>query len=107
VGRFLVLVDGPWAPQIVRELLDGPRRFNELRAALPGISAHTLTSRLRRFETHGMATRTAHDEVPPRVVYELTPLGRQLRPVLEAMDAWGTGLGQESSSTDGLQRSSR
>jgi DNA-binding HxlR family transcriptional regulator len=107
VGRFLVLVDGPWAPQIVRELLDGPRRFNELRAALPGISTHTLTSRLRRFETHGMATRTAYAEVPPRVVYELTPLGRQLRPVLEAMGAWGTGLEPESPTADDPQPSPR
>lgn len=88
VARFLILFDGPWATLIVRELLPGPKRFGELRDALPGISAHTLTHRLRRFETHGIVTRTAYAEIPPRVVYELTPLGQELREVLHAMNAW-------------------
>ncbi|UCR90023.1 winged helix-turn-helix transcriptional regulator [Mycetocola spongiae] len=90
VARFLLLLDGPWATLIVRELLHGPHRFTELREALPGISAHTLTSRLRRFETHGLVTRTAFAETPPRVIYELTPLGHRLRPVLDQMNLWGT-----------------
>jgi DNA-binding HxlR family transcriptional regulator len=90
VARFLGLIDGPWATLIVRELLGGPLRFTELRAALPGISAHTLSDRLRRFEEHGLVTRTAYAEIPPRVVYELTDVGRGLRPVLEAMNAWAS-----------------
>ena len=89
VARFLLLFDGPWATLIVRELLHGPRRFGELRASLPGISAHTLTSRLRMFESRGIVTRRAYPEVPPRVVYELTDLGKGLRPVLDAMNEWG------------------
>ncbi len=89
VARFLILFEGPWASQIVRELLHGSHRFTELRAALPGISAHTLTHRLRQFERHGIVTRTAYAEMPPRVVYELTELGLRLRPVLEAMNEWG------------------
>ncbi|ACT06038.1 transcriptional regulator, HxlR family [Dickeya chrysanthemi Ech1591] len=89
VARFLVLLDGPWATLIIRELLPGPRRFTELRDALPGISAHTLTHRLKRFERHGLVTRTAYAETPPRVVYALTPLGERLRDVLEAMRTWG------------------
>lgn len=88
VARFLVLLDGPWATLIVRELLPGPLRFTELRAALGGISAHTLTNRLRRFVEFGIVERTAYAEVPPRVVYELTPLGRELDVVLEAMGSW-------------------
>ncbi|MFH8614710.1 winged helix-turn-helix transcriptional regulator [Streptomyces sp. NPDC017979] len=92
VARFLTLLDGPWATLIVRELLRGPQRFSELRDALPGISPHTLTSRLRRFEAHGIVTRTVHAEIPPRVVYELTPLGRELRTVLDAMAAWATAI---------------
>lgn len=88
VTRFLSLLDGPWATLIVRELLSGPRRFGELLAALGGISAHTLTNRLRKFETHGLLTRTVYPEIPPRVVYELTPLGQGLRPVLDAMNSW-------------------
>lgn len=89
VARFLLLLGGPWATLIIRELLQGPRRFGELREALPGISAHTLTSRLRLFEARGLLTRRAYAEVPPRVVYELTDLGRTLEPVLEAMNDWG------------------
>lgn len=93
VARFLILLDGPWATLIVRELLHGPLRFTELRKALPGISAHTLTHRLRQFESNGLLTRSAFAETPPRVVYELTPLGQSLRSVLEAMQGWGDSLG--------------
>ncbi|WP_426733380.1 winged helix-turn-helix transcriptional regulator [Glutamicibacter sp. 2E12] len=92
MARFLSLLDGPWATLIVRELLKGPHRFNELAEVLPRISAHTLTSRLRTFEKHGMVTRTAYPEIPPRVVYELTPAGQDLRPVLEAMNSWAMTL---------------
>ncbi|MEV6237461.1 helix-turn-helix domain-containing protein [Lentzea sp. NPDC051838] len=92
VARFLILLDGPWATLIVRELLRGPMRFTELRDALPGISAHTLTHRLRRFERHGIVTRTVYAEIPPRVVYELTPLGSSLRHVLDAMNDWALSV---------------
>lgn len=95
VARFLVLLDGPWATLIVRELLPGPRRFTELREALSGISAHTLTHRLKRFERHGLVTRTAFAETPPRVVYALTPLGEGLREVLESMRKWGDSVPDE------------
>lgn len=95
VERFLLLLDGPWATLIVRELLHGPRRFTELRQVLSGISAHTLTHRLRRFEEHGLVTRTAFAETPPRVVYELTPLGLSLKDVLYAMQDWGDGIPDE------------
>ncbi|MDO1516026.1 MULTISPECIES: helix-turn-helix domain-containing protein [unclassified Neisseria] len=89
VDRFLMLLDGPWATLIVRELLEGPLRFNDLREALPGISAHTLSHRLKQFERYGIVTRTVFAETPPRVVYALTPLGEALRDVLAAMRRWG------------------
>ncbi|WP_231873279.1 MULTISPECIES: helix-turn-helix domain-containing protein [Kitasatospora] len=92
VARFLVLLEGPWATLIVRELLHGPHRFTELREALPRISPHTLTSRLRRFEAHGLVVRTAYPEIPPRVEYRLTPLGERLGPVLQAMSDWATSI---------------
>lgn len=92
IARFLTLLEGPWATLIVRELLDGPRRFNELREGLTGISAHTLTSRLRRFEAYGIVTRTSYAEMPPRVEYELTEIGYALRPVLDAMNAWASSV---------------
>lgn len=100
VARFLTLLDGPWATLIVRELLHGPLRFTELREALSGISAHTLTHRLKRFEQHGIVTRTAYAETPPRVVYELTPLGEGLRDVLEAMGKWGDSLPDDATSNE-------
>lgn len=96
VERFLLLLDGPWATLIVRELLGGPRRFTELRNVLPGISAHTLTHRLRRFEEHGLVTRMAYAETPPRVVYELTELGLSLHDILYAMKGWGDALPDEA-----------
>lgn len=102
VERFLLLLDGPWATLIVRELLVGPLRFSELRSKLKGISAHTLTHRLRKFETSGLVTRTVFAEVPPRVVYELTPLGASLQPLLYAMNDWGLTLPK-----DALDRSVR
>ncbi|WP_327748150.1 helix-turn-helix domain-containing protein [Streptomyces europaeiscabiei] len=92
VSRFLTLLDGPWATLIVRELLVGSKRFTELRNALPGISPHTLTSRLRQFEKNGLVTRTAYAEIPPRVEYRLTPHGEGLRDVLEAMASWALSI---------------
>ena len=88
VARFLTVLDGPWATLIVRDLLTGPKRFTELRAGLPGISPKTLTSRLQRFVRTGLVTRTAYAEIPPRVVYELTPAGARLEVVLDTMAAW-------------------
>ncbi|NGY63080.1 helix-turn-helix transcriptional regulator [Lentzea sp. NEAU-D13] len=92
VARFLALLNGPWATLVVRELLNGPRRFTELREALTGISPHTLTSRLRQFEKYGIVTRTAYPEIPPRVEYRLTPLGEGLREVLDAMGTWAMSI---------------
>jgi DNA-binding HxlR family transcriptional regulator len=88
VARFLTVLDGPWATLIVRDLLTGPKRFTELRAGLPGISPKTLSSRLQRFVRTGLVTRTAYPEIPPRVVYGLTPAGAHLEVVLDTMAAW-------------------
>lgn len=92
VARFQALLGGPWAMLIVRELLDGPRRFGQIATALPGMSAHTLASRLRRFEAHGLVTRTVYETIPPKVVYELTVTGSSLAPLLEAMNQWAISL---------------
>ncbi|MGC0996198.1 winged helix-turn-helix transcriptional regulator [Pantoea agglomerans] len=92
VARFLILLDGPWATLIVRELLRGPQRFSELRTSLTGISAHTLTHRSRRFEKSGLVMRTAYAETPPKVIYELTELGKSLEPILLTMNNWGQNI---------------
>jgi DNA-binding HxlR family transcriptional regulator len=89
VERTLQVLDGKWATLVVRELLNGPKRFGELRAGLGNPSAKTLTDRLRALEHQGILTRTIHAEVPPRVVYDLTGQGRSLSGILHAMLLWG------------------
>ncbi|MET7517951.1 winged helix-turn-helix transcriptional regulator [Streptomyces sp. NPDC005480] len=69
-------------------MLTGPKRFTELRAALPGISPKTLSSRLRPFVLTGLVTRTDYPEIPPRLEYQLTPEGARLQAVFDAMAAW-------------------
>ncbi|MCU0529324.1 MAG: helix-turn-helix transcriptional regulator [Cyanobium sp. Prado107] len=85
----LRVIQGRWKLLILRELLDGVRRFSELQRALGGISQKVLTSQLRELETDGVLRRRIHAEVPPRVDYRLTELGRELLPVLEELHAWG------------------
>ncbi len=77
-----------WAGLVVLCLEDGPRRFTELRVPLRGVTAKVLTETLRGLERDGMITRTAYDEAPPRVEYELTPLGRTLFEPIEACREW-------------------
>jgi DNA-binding HxlR family transcriptional regulator len=89
VERTLQVLDGKWATLVVRELLNGPKRFGEVRAGLGNPSAKTLTDRLRALEQQGILTRTVHAEVPPRVVYALTEQGRSLSSILHAMLVWG------------------
>ncbi|GIH89943.1 winged helix-turn-helix transcriptional regulator [Planobispora siamensis] len=89
VERTLKVLDGKWTTLIVRELLSGPKRFGDLRAAMGSPSAKTLTDRLRALEHQRILTRTVYAEVPPRVVYQLTEEGESLSDVLDAMLRWG------------------
>jgi DNA-binding HxlR family transcriptional regulator len=77
-----------WTVLIVLELLDGPRRFNELRDGIGRVAPKVLTETLRRLERDGLLTRTAFAEVPPRVVYKLTPLGRSLEEPIRSIASW-------------------
>ncbi|MFC4010396.1 winged helix-turn-helix transcriptional regulator [Nonomuraea purpurea] len=79
-----IRIGDKWTAKIVRSLESGPRRFTELQTVLRGITPKVLTESLRAMERDGLLTRTAYDEIPPRVVYELTDLGRSL---LEPMNA--------------------
>lgn len=74
---------------ILRNLMQRPWRFNELRRDLEGISQKVLTDSLRSMEEDGILTRTVYPEVPPRVEYALSSLGQSLRPIIEAMAEWG------------------
>ncbi len=84
-----VLGTTKWTGYVIRELLDGPKRFGEIRAGVGDANPKPLTDTLRALEDAGMITRTAYAEMPPRVVYTLTHRGHTLRPVLDAMASWG------------------
>lgn len=86
--RAVELVGRRWTGAIVRLLMPGPRRFNELLAAIPGISDRLLTERLRELEAEGLVRREVHAASPVRVSYELTESGAQLGPALDAIAHW-------------------
>ena len=73
----------------LRNLLERPWRFNELKKDLEGISQKVLTDSLRSMESDGLITRTVYPEVPPRVEYALSDLGKSLKPILDSMVEWG------------------
>ncbi|MCF2530717.1 helix-turn-helix transcriptional regulator [Yinghuangia sp. KLBMP8922] len=77
-----------WAGMVLVCLADGPRRFSELKVPLRGVTPKVLTETLRALERDGMITRTAYDEMPPRVEYALTDLGRSLFAMMHACREW-------------------
>ena len=89
VETTLMLIGDKWKVLILRDLMPGTKRFGELKKSIGTVSQKVLTAQLRQMEASGLLTRTVYAEVPPRVEYTLTDLGRSLRPVLDAMEAWG------------------
>ena len=89
VATTVQVIGSKWKLLIMRNLLVRPWRFNELQKNLEGISQKVLTDSLRSMEADGVITRTVYPEVPPRVEYALSPLGETMRPILDAMQAWG------------------
>jgi DNA-binding HxlR family transcriptional regulator len=85
----LSTVGGKWKPLIVWYLLSGTKRFGELRRLIPGATQQMLTMQLRELEQMRILHRQVYAQVPPRVEYSLTELGRSLEPVLRQMAAWG------------------
>lgn len=88
VGTVLARIGDKWSVLVVMMLADGPRRFNELKRMIGGISQRMLTFTLRGLERDGLVTRTIFPTIPPRVDYELTELGRSLREPIQALGAW-------------------
>jgi DNA-binding HxlR family transcriptional regulator len=88
VREVLNRVGDKWSVQIVGMLQDGPRRFSELRRSIEGISQRMLTLTLRGLERDGLISRSVEPTVPPRVDYELTPLGQTLLEPIIALGAW-------------------
>ena len=89
VETTLTLISNKWKVLILRDLLTGTKRFNELKRSIGTISQKVLTAQLREMEASGLVDRTVYAEVPPRVEYSLTPLGLSLKPILDAMWNWG------------------
>lgn len=90
VATTVSLIGSKWKLLIIRNLRQRPWRFNELQRDLSGISQKVLTDSLRSLEADGIVTRTVYPEVPPRVEYALSGLGETMRPILDAMEQWGT-----------------
>lgn len=90
IARGLDIVGTRWALLVVRELILGPKRFGDLRAGLPGMSAETLAQRLRQLEDEGVVQRTTLPPPAGARVYELTPWGHELQPVVLALGRWGS-----------------
>ena len=86
----LSMISDRWKVLIIRDLITGTKRFGELRKSIGKVSQKVLTTNLRGMEEDGLVTRKVYAEVPPRVEYTLTETGRSLKPILDAMDKWGS-----------------
>ena len=89
VETTLTLIGDKWKVLILRDLLPGTKRFGELKKSIGKVSQKVLTAQLRDMEQNGLVHRKVYPEVPPRVEYSLTPLGKSLKPILDAMWSWG------------------
>ena len=90
VARTLELVGDRWTLLIVRDLLGGTRRFQDLQRGLPGLAPNILSDRLKLMEEHGLVARRFYSAHPPRAEYELTAKGQELGTVIGALAAWGS-----------------
>ena len=89
VETTLMLIGDKWKVLILRDLMSGTKRFGELKKSIGHVTQKVLTAQLRDMEAKGLLTRKVYAEVPPRVEYSLTELGRSLKPILDSMWVWG------------------
>jgi DNA-binding HxlR family transcriptional regulator len=89
VETTLSLIGDKWKVLILRDLMDGTKRFGELKKSIGSVSQKVLTAQLRDMEENGLVNRTVYAEVPPRVEYSLTEIGHSLKPIIDAMMDWG------------------
>ena len=89
VETTLTLISDKWKVLILRDLMPGTKRFGELKKSIGSVSQKVLTAQLRDMEAKGLVNRHVYAEVPPRVEYSLTDLGKSLKPILDAMRTWG------------------
>lgn len=96
VETTLMLIGDKWKVLILRDLMPGTKRFGELKKSIGSVSQKVLTAQLRDMEANGLVDRKVYAEVPPRVEYSLTPLGRSLQPIMDAMRVWGEQYKQQN-----------
>jgi len=89
VEAAISLIDGKWKCVVLFHLLGGTLRFNEIRRQIPGVTQRMLTNQLRELEEDGLVERRVYAQVPPKVEYSLSPLGRSIEPILLALKDWG------------------
>lgn len=89
VEAAIGLIDGKWKSVVMFHLLERTLRFNELRRHIPSVTQRMLTNQLRELEEDGLIARKVYAQVPPKVEYSLSPLGRSMAPILLALKAWG------------------
>ena len=89
VETTLMLIWDKWKVLILRDLMDGTKRFGELKKSIGTVSQKVLTAQLRDMEEKGLLTRKVYAEVPPRVEHTITETGYSLKPILDSMWAWG------------------
>lgn len=89
VETTLMIIGDKWKVLILRDLMNGTMRFGELKRSIGHVSQKVLTAQLRDMEEKGLVSRKVYAEVPPRVEYTLTETGYSLKPILDAMYAWG------------------
>ena len=97
VETTLMLIGDKWKVLILRDLMPGTKRFGELKKSIGNVSQKVLTAQLRDMEEKGLVNRRVYAEVPPRVEYSLTDLGKSLKPILDAMWTWGEGYQAQNS----------
>ena len=90
VTASIELIGGKWKTIILYSLLSGTRRFGEIAVRIPDISRKVLTEQLKELESDGLILRQQYKEIPPRVEYSLTELGKSLSPVFRELEIWGT-----------------
>lgn len=89
VETTLTLIGDKWKVLILRDLMLGTKRFGELKKSIGSVTQKVLTAQLRDMEESGLISRRVYAEVPPRVEYSLTELGKSLKPILDSMQSWG------------------
>ncbi|NKB81195.1 MAG: transcriptional regulator [Nitrospirales bacterium] len=99
VEAALELIGGKWKGMALYHLLDGTKRFNELKRNVGGVTQRMLTKQLRELEVDGLISRQVYAEVPPKVEYRLTEKGKALRPILLALEKWGVRYALPKAST--------